>query len=284
MKDHPTHPRRATSLLIGLVVILCTGALFAPAAIAKPPDNPGSIAPHGQPYGKSYGDWGAAWWSWAASFPAGADPISAPGGQVVVGDADDQPNGPVWFLAGTFSGSVDRSLTVPSDKALFFPLVNYVYWSPEDCSYLELPRCRATDLRHRLIEEQDQTTNLEVSIEKVGPGPSNEVTYEMLDRYSAISKTFTLEIPPGSVFTGFRLRCRSALPERVGRALDAPGTPCAGQLHDPLGGSTRRYQRGCSAAGRHLSPHRDLDQNTPFASVCSSCSGGFAPTVPGRVL
>jgi len=203
MKDHPTHPRRATSLLIGLVVILCTGALSAPAAIAKPPDNPGSIAPHGQPYGKSYGDWGAAWWSWAASFPAGADPISAPGGPVVVGGADDQPNGPVWFLAGTFSGSVDRSLTVPSDKALFFPLVNYVYWSPEDCSYLELPRCRATDLRHRLIEEQDQTTNLEVSIEKVGPGPSNEVTYEMLDRYSAISKTFTLEIPPGSVFTGF---------------------------------------------------------------------------------
>src|SRR5262249_28289541 len=40
----------------------------------------------------------------------------------------NQPNGNVWFLAGNNGGSTVRTLTIPSGKSLFFPIVNIVDW------------------------------------------------------------------------------------------------------------------------------------------------------------
>jgi hypothetical protein len=40
--------------------------------------------------------------------------------------------GRVWFLAGTFGGEAVRSCTIPPGKSLFFPLVNGIWWLPED--------------------------------------------------------------------------------------------------------------------------------------------------------
>lgn len=69
--------------------------------------------------GKTYGEWGAAWWQWALAGPDGANAIQG------TADCDaNQPPGPVWFLAGTFGGTAERSCTVPKDRALFYPLVN----------------------------------------------------------------------------------------------------------------------------------------------------------------
>jgi len=186
---------RGVRLLLGLVVAAALLALSAQPAHADHPDNPGSIPPHGQPYGMSYGEWGAAWWQWAGAFPLGADPITEGDGPVEFGDADDQPAGPVWFLAGNFGGPVERSLTVPAGKALFLPLVNFVFWSPEDCEFLKLTRCRATDLKHKLREIQDQTVDLEMTVDGVD--------YVGLDAYTGLSKAFPLSITAGDLFNAF---------------------------------------------------------------------------------
>jgi hypothetical protein len=75
-------------------------------------------------YGKTYGQWAAAWWQWAASFPDGANPV-----QDLTGDLCGLgQSGPVWFLAGTFGATdVERNCTIPAGKGLFYPLVNAVW-------------------------------------------------------------------------------------------------------------------------------------------------------------
>ena len=92
---------------------------------------PGVIPPQARPFGRSYGEWANLWWQWAYRLPITGHPlfdlqgINAAAGQ----------SGPVWFLAGTWSGSsgspirvINRTITVPTGKALFFPLLNSATW------------------------------------------------------------------------------------------------------------------------------------------------------------
>jgi hypothetical protein len=83
------------------------------------------IAPPGsRPYGKSYGQWAAAWWVWALEIPAGRNPLLDKTGE----DCAVHQRGPVWFLAGVSpSGEAERRCSVPGGKALLFPIINVVW-------------------------------------------------------------------------------------------------------------------------------------------------------------
>ena len=95
--------------------------------------NPGILPINSHPYGKSYGDWGAAWWAWVLSIPKAENPNFDTTGEF----CDVGQEGPVWFLAGNFGGENTRTCTVPAGKALFFPILNNVYWSPEDLEFVK---------------------------------------------------------------------------------------------------------------------------------------------------
>ncbi|HZL68929.1 MAG TPA: hypothetical protein VFC29_16530 [Candidatus Limnocylindrales bacterium] len=74
------------------------------------------------PGGKSYEQWGAKWWQWADSIPYSQNPILDPDGRYcAIGQ-----RGPVWFLAGTNGFDATRSCTIPANKLIFFPIVNYI--------------------------------------------------------------------------------------------------------------------------------------------------------------
>ncbi len=61
------------------------------------------------------------WWQWALSIPAAINPVTDTTGEfAAVGQS-----GPVWYLAGNFGGTTVRTVTVPADKALFVPILNY---------------------------------------------------------------------------------------------------------------------------------------------------------------
>jgi hypothetical protein len=77
-------------------------------------------------YGKTIGDWGQAWWQWALNFPTAINPILAPDGDV---DCSAGQSGEVWFLAGNFGGTSIRSCAIPRGKALFFGIINGIYWT-----------------------------------------------------------------------------------------------------------------------------------------------------------
>lgn len=104
-----------------LALILGLAANSALAAYPNP--NPGILPIHSMPYGKSYGEWGDAWWQWSFAIPADINPVTdTTGGFAAMGQS-----GPVWFLAGTYGGTVVRTVTVPAGKALFVPIYNSVW-------------------------------------------------------------------------------------------------------------------------------------------------------------
>ena len=78
--------------------------------------------PNSEPYGKTYGEWSAAWWTWAMELPV-ACPIPHPFVDDPAFDVTEGQHGNVWFLAAPF-GTVNRTCTIPADKALFVGLLN----------------------------------------------------------------------------------------------------------------------------------------------------------------
>ncbi len=77
----------------------------------------------------------ARWWQWATSFPVDAHPL------LDTADGSAGQTGPVWFLGGVFgSGPVERTLTIPAGKALFFPILNQGYFLTDDTDTEEASR------------------------------------------------------------------------------------------------------------------------------------------------
>jgi hypothetical protein len=70
-------------------------------------------------YGRTYGEWSAAWWQWAFSVPVDKHPLFDNG------DCSVGQSGPAWFLGGSFVSNVDvRNCTVPGGTALYVPILN----------------------------------------------------------------------------------------------------------------------------------------------------------------
>lgn len=145
-------PRVSPVLSLALAFLLMASAESAqalkPARDAAPTTYSQSSGKQGQSgkqrgnatpvvYGQTIGNWGQAWWQWVSNFPAAEDPILQNGSV----DCAAGQSGKVWYLAGTFGGSADRSCSIKKGKAIFFPLFNGIYWTPEDCP--DEASCRA---------------------------------------------------------------------------------------------------------------------------------------------
>jgi|SRR5690242_4455568 len=108
------------------------------------------------PYGSTYGQWTAKWWTWVLSTPTNINQVTDTSG---INCAQGQ-SGIVWFLAGTTGGHVERSCSIPSGKAILFPVVN------TECSYAEFPKLKSeSDLRQCAVSEQGQVTSTEVKVD-----------------------------------------------------------------------------------------------------------------------
>ena len=126
----------ALALLASMLVAFSARPVFAADG-----DRTVRVFPPGsKPFGETYSQWAAEWWTWALSIPPEINPVTdTTGAFAAVGQ-----HGPVWCLAGLIAGSgpstVTRTIVVPEDKALLFPLIN-VLWTtgPADLS-ITLPQ------------------------------------------------------------------------------------------------------------------------------------------------
>ena len=91
-------------------VILSLGAGPSVEAGKGNAGNPRVLPPQSHPHGKTYGEWAAAWWQWALSIPEAQNPVADATGEF----AGLGQSGPVWFLAGTFGNSAERTVTIPA--------------------------------------------------------------------------------------------------------------------------------------------------------------------------
>ena len=103
-----------------LVIVLGLLVLAVPSAKAGD-DGPNVIDRDAVAYGRTYGEWMAAWNQWSYSLPVTTHPLFTDG------DCTVGQSGPVWFLGGAFVAPSTRvrHCNVPSGKALFFPVVDW---------------------------------------------------------------------------------------------------------------------------------------------------------------
>lgn len=138
MKNQSTNPRVATlsHTLAAAMSLACAAALTFPSVALA---NDGKketqvIPPNVEAYGTSYSDLAGAWWNWVLNQPPDMNPILDETGEFcAVGQNEDWGQGKkIFFLAGNFGGTTVRECTVPKKKALFIPLLNNLYITPEE--------------------------------------------------------------------------------------------------------------------------------------------------------
>jgi hypothetical protein len=123
------------------------------------------LPPHSNPYGQSYSEWSANWWQWSYSLPVDSHPLFD------TADCSEGQSGPVWYLGGTFTAQPDpndptviigeavRECTVPTSRALFFPIVN------AECNTIENEGATEGDLRGCANFLGDHIQNLQVTVD-----------------------------------------------------------------------------------------------------------------------
>jgi hypothetical protein len=82
------------------------------------------LPPHSVVEGKTLAEWSAAWWQWIyAQYVTNHPWFDQTGANAYVGQG-----GPVFYLVGASGATrkLTRSINLPADKYLFFPLINYL--------------------------------------------------------------------------------------------------------------------------------------------------------------
>ncbi len=156
-------------LLVSVLLTLTTGTL----AQAKGNPNPGILPPNSTPFGLTYGQWNARWWQWALGQPKSTNPVLDTTGEFC---ATGQ-KGKVWFLAGMLtsdqpgSGTAVRSCTIPTGKAIFFPIANafYIADAGETAEIAQQKAQEAVDTATDLSAEIDGVPVEEISRYRIKP-------------------------------------------------------------------------------------------------------------------
>jgi hypothetical protein len=171
--------RRLALALLAAGMLL---GLLAPSASAS---SFSIVQPTKKYAGKTYGQWSAAWWQWAAN-------ISEPNSPVTGADCAVKQRGPVWFLAGTTGGSATRSCTIPAGKAILVPIIN------AECDTLTPPTegGTAAELRACAKDLIDHVTQTSASVDgtAIDLGPVSK------GRFRFQSPLFTITFAPNNGF------------------------------------------------------------------------------------
>jgi hypothetical protein len=188
--------KRNTQFALVVVSLIAVLALPVMAQFGPPVVKTNSVA-----YGRTYGEWSAAWWQWAFSIPVASHPLFDNG------DCSVGQSGPVWFLGGRFcqtgqpcNGAATRSCKVPVGKALYFPLNNVADTAPEEpnwgCGNSLPPLVGGTiaEMRQCVASFIDQVTGLEADLD-------GEQIHNIKSNFRVQSPQFDVTWPEDNVLT-----------------------------------------------------------------------------------
>lgn len=154
----------------GMVLLLC-----ACDPVVVPIDE--DLAGHG------YGELTAKWWQWIGGIEAASNPLTDTTGE----HCDVDQAGPVWFLAGSPGGAVQRECAIPANRLLFFPLLNGIAFnSPGE-------NLTVDELRAALGGLMDAQCGLELTLD-------GKVLEDDLTVFRASSPEFAVEVPEDDIF------------------------------------------------------------------------------------
>jgi PKD repeat protein len=151
--------------------------------------------------GKTLGRFTAEWWQWALSFPAAHSPLTDTTGALAglgnVGDAF-LLGGLVDVNGGILQGTVTRTVTIPSNLPIFFPIINNEQdnstWNNPGAP-LPNPLLTAKQLAAAAVTNIEGTKTLQASVDGVA--------LPNLFGHREKSPSFSYVLPGGSVANAF---------------------------------------------------------------------------------
>jgi hypothetical protein len=115
--------------------------------------------PNSKPFGRTFPEWIVSWWRWLLSIPKQNNPAIDLTG---IDSGENQWGSNVWFLAGTFGGSVQRTCKIPRGKAIFMPVINY------ECSLADSPTLTTeAELESKCTSEIDDIRGLTFQLDNL---------------------------------------------------------------------------------------------------------------------
>ncbi len=175
-----------------------------------------AYSPSEEPFGNSYASWCEAWVKYFYSIPCNKHPLAE--------SADDKTEpdqvGPVYFLAGTLGGTIERTVIIPEGKGIFFPVLNYVANYP--CPYAGSKPAPGQSLKDFLVRNAnvmvDQGTLMSVTLDGVRISdllPFRTTTelfyFQALPELTCLDPCVTGELQPG-VADGYWIMLRPLSP------------------------------------------------------------------------
>ena len=145
------------------------------------------------PFGLPFSEWCIRWVKWCLEQPIENNPAKDMTGK----NCCQNQSGSVWFLAGTFGGSVTRRCTIPPEKAIMFPILE------KECSFAEdIDIKTEADLISRTLDETSRISHVEASVDGV--------TLRNLNKYRVQTPVFDLVFPKNNVYSVPEGRTRAA--------------------------------------------------------------------------
>lgn len=124
---------------------------------------PFAFMPGEVPFGQTYTEWCKAWVKKVYTLPCEGHPLLHDEADNSIHDAE----GPVTFLFGSLGGKVKRTIRIPEEKGIFFPVLNYMATYP--CPYSGFkpaPGQSLNDfLQHAASDIVNQGTNMTVTLD-----------------------------------------------------------------------------------------------------------------------
>lgn len=105
---------------IFLLIIAIVFSIPYPSYVEGSEFNDLIYPPDANPHGISYAEWTAIWQEWLFSIPLDKNPALDKTGELCAINQE----GPVWFLAGTTGGIVERECEIPYGKDILFPIIS----------------------------------------------------------------------------------------------------------------------------------------------------------------
>ena len=143
--------------------------------------NPGVYSPNSAPFGTPFTNWTTAWWQWYMAMPNTGHPFADTTGERCGAGQE----GPVWYLLGA-GGRAERNCTIPSDKAILFPVLN------TECSYSESPTLKSEQELRKCAIDADRDAVLSAIVD------NREI--KDIDKYKVTSGIFNVTYSNDPVF------------------------------------------------------------------------------------
>lgn len=142
------------------------------------------------PQDKTLEVWSAEWWKWLLAISDHVNPVHDTTGEL---QSIGQPHAEVFFLAGTHSKSVERTVHIPQDRAILFPVMTM------SASESEFPDQHTEQQLRQYALDGDQVKDMEVTFEGHAIGRITLNRDFLQKNYEATSPLFQVTLPENNI-------------------------------------------------------------------------------------